>query len=318
MEFRNLEFLNLGFNLGDGDTAFTNCSFISSIRTLQAVRAGGGKHLQLYISGCSFTGFNAEYGAALLASAPTEIMINGTTFSHNTALIPGGAILLAGAGSFSCTGCQFSGNSVDDEGGAILVMGSTPVVLERCTFVGHEAGNRGGAVSSTGGSPLTANSCAFFNNSAADIGGALYAENAPIIVTDGYFDANKATNQGGAVFISSNSMQKIGILSIFNCTRCNMTDNQPVRGGAVFGWIDAAVQLDRCNFQGNRASKDGGAVSLQVSSMVARGCVFTHNTAKAEGGAVHLDSSTAALKIRRSPKTMVRTAVPSARHPFCL
>ena len=115
----------------------------------------------------------------------------------------------------------------------------------------------------------------FTNGKSTGTGGAVHFSSEGT-VTNCNFTGNKAINDGGAIWMSSGSVEN-----------CNFADNQASRyGGAVY--FDETGTVSNCNFSYNTATQRGGAIWMSSGSV--ENCNFTDNKAtgsNSRGGAVH-------------------------------
>ena len=248
----------------------------------------------------STEGVGGSGGAiALLYSAST---VTGGTFSGNTAYF-GGAIQ-QNSGTLTVTGAQFTGNKSVGE-----------------TVTAYSPG--GGALELHNGAETTVTGSTFTANTAM-YGGAIYNDTfknavSTASVTDGVFDANSATLQGGAIYNYANLTVENSVFSgnfvvedeattwdsfggaIANTLNGTLTvtggkfdGNSAVQGGAIatfitYGSEDTAdLTVTNADFAGNEAMY-GGGIYIQTGKADATtvtGGTFTANSASYGGGAI--------------------------------
>ena len=232
--------------------------------------------------------------------------LDGVTFAGNAAVAAGGALYSDGrdGGTTSpvITGTTFTGNTASNNGGALYSIASfegiSLHIITNTTFDGNRA-SRGGALYSRGGrdsevSPQITGST--FTSNTAFRGGALYSRgdagggtSSPVI-TGTTFTGNTASNNGGALYSSSES----GVASpaLTNVTFTNNTASG--NGGALYNNGSTGTSspiIEEATFDGNTASR-GGAVYSAASgnggnaSPQITDALFTNNTASAFGGAM--------------------------------
>lgn len=115
---------------------------------------------------CSFTGNTAGFGAAMVNSGASPIVIN-CLFKDNAASDTGGGIWSATQSNPEVTNCLFIGNAATD-GAAMANYSSSNPTVTNCTFSGNTASIDGGAVSNNSSSPTLSN-CILWGNSPAQI-----------------------------------------------------------------------------------------------------------------------------------------------------
>jgi predicted outer membrane repeat protein len=89
------------------------------------------------IQGCSFTANTApnDVGGAV-SSESSSPSLTGCTFSENTSLFGGGAVYASSSASLTITDCEFTANT-GSQGGAIYTQSCAPTVT-RCSFKEHD------------------------------------------------------------------------------------------------------------------------------------------------------------------------------------
>jgi predicted outer membrane repeat protein len=131
-----------------------------------------------------------------------------------------------------------------------------------------------------------------FRNGAEEHGGAVAAFASPLLVTDCFFQKNRATSGlGGAVlattFLAANNgasepLQSLGLI----LTRCTFEDNlASADGGALHSNQVASLYID-CVFRANSAVL-GAGVSLLHNNHAFSGCRFENNNAAVGGGGLY-------------------------------
>ncbi len=115
------------------------------------VNAGG----ELIINGGSFTNNSASYGGAIYVATGGETIIDDATFSENTATASGGAIRGLG-GTIKVTASTFNNNNAAD-GGAFHVRDNSILNITNSTLSGNSASDNGGGIRATNGSNTTLN-----------------------------------------------------------------------------------------------------------------------------------------------------------------
>jgi predicted outer membrane repeat protein len=208
------------------------------------------------LRGFTFTGGSAEEGGAIWigASSPT---IADCRFVGNAAE-KGGAFYCVPMSRPDIDYCQFVGNSATTYGGGIYFSNSRPTMYE-CTFEGNSAGVNGGAITMKQGTTGWLIDCVFTGNDAQD-GGAIYIGT----LSTWWWEDDFTTTIGFSSF----------------------SENQAVRGGAVFINARCLVELIWCTFTGNQATWGGGlyGVTNDPGRVFVQNCTLCENAAQYGGG----------------------------------
>ena len=182
---------------------------------------------------------------------------------------------------------------LDSDGTSRVFTLNGDVIVRGLTFKdgGSNSGSvRGGAISTN--SDLTVEDSVFLNNKASDEGGAVYVGTDELIIRRSTFTGNSADSSGGAVYANGNI--DLILDSVF-------VDNEAgYDGGAVHTYLyfdddneDGQSGVIGSSFSGNTAGDDGGAVyidrDLREEAVISEN-EFTNNEAGDEGGAVHVGS----------------------------
>lgn len=210
-------------------------------------------------------------GGAIYAER-TSIIVNGGSFTENTAGQNGGAIH-SYIGSLTVDGAIFQKNEAGKNGGAIMAWsdsnsGTIQQVFEvtGSRFEGNSAVAKGGAIAwlemeanEQGEQFLSIENSEFTSNSAAE-GGAIHTDGKTVLSGQNRFDGNKASGHGGAIYISLNSASleiKKGYETAYTSFVKNESGQQ---GGAIYNRGEVSVG-DYTQFLGNKATTAGGAVA---------------------------------------------------------
>jgi predicted outer membrane repeat protein len=135
--------------------------------------------------------------------------------------------------------------------------------------------------------------CTFDGNSASDQGGALYLTSpADIYLSDSVFTDNTAGAEGGAIYFYGNTAGTNAWID-----RCLFAGNSASSGGAVYT-RQGDYEFANCTFSGNLATGQAGAVRTYYDGHPTfTNCTFGGNRA-ANGGAIYSASTTGYLSIR--------------------
>ena len=231
------------------------------------------------VTNCNFTNNkvtgNYSYGGAVYFWDDGTVSNCNFTNNQVTGSYPdgnGGAVYFWGNGNV--TNCNFVNNTASGDGGAIWMFSDT---VENCNFVNNTASNDGGAIWIFSG---TVENCNFTNNKATgnySYGGAIYVGlGSTHIVTNCNFTNNTASEEGGAICISSGTV-----------ANCNFTNNTARDGGAIQFDYDTGT-VTNCNFTDNTAGEWGGAIIFHGEEGTVENCNFTGNNATI-GSAIFYD-----------------------------
>lgn len=250
---------------------------------------------------------NYQYGDDL----PTDLTLDGVTFSDNYAFDEGGAIYLDRGYITSLGGTTFQNNVSDWEGGAVYIGTGSFTVAGATNFANNgyfmnllnyvgDLNEDGGALYINTGNFVVENgaSVTFTSNVADAEGGAVFLNNGSAIINgtatftnNGKLIQNgntlETTNEGGALYIQDGEFYVYGT--------ANFTGNYAVwNGGAVYIDRGNARIFGTANFTSNSTNGDGGAMYLYYQSFFVEGTAnFTGNSAGARGGAIYLSEGSA-------------------------
>ena len=243
--------------------------------------------------------------------AATSISIgSGAKFINNkTESSHGGAIMNFSGGTGATleigANAEFRDNSAEKNGGAISNWSGDITVQNGAVFDGNTAKGNGGAISSyyyndgQAGKVQVGDNAQYTNNEAAQ-GGAIASLGSVVSVgTDAYFESNKATHNGGALFVKSEA-GNAGTASIG--TGAQFMKNEAQVGGAI-SVVDTKNGLnvgDNAVFDGNVSRDQGGAIHNQRAegTKLGNNITFQNNIAKGYGGgAIYQDTDGAATSI---------------------
>lgn len=246
----------------------------------------------------SWGGALYAYSSGNVLETIPNVLINGCTFSNNSAGTGGGAAALSAYESSlniqaNVRDSLFEHNRVTGQGGGgalginVLDHGDISVDIDNSIFLDNRvedlAGyNVGGAISSSNNSGRIKIKRSLFEANFAGSGGAVYLFNGEI--DDSTFCTNSVINAGGAIF--SRSDQFLGSTSIRRSTFCNNTVSTldaSMTGGGAIAAPGGFLTVERSTLVGNTAFR-GGAISVGSGDLI-----LTSNTMEAPaqaGGAL--------------------------------
>jgi predicted outer membrane repeat protein len=251
------------------------------------------------LTSCTFSGNRASgegggfYGGGTCCPRFTDCL-----FSENSAGSGGGGVLSADYLLQNVwprlTRCHFSDNRAE-RGGALTTRPHAFVILEECSFTRNSAAQgsqAGGAIFTT--SSLAFDACTFTQNR-AHRGGAIYAGGGGgFDAWDSLFEANWATDDGGAIYLDGSSAS-------FRESSFMLNSAPNGTGGAVCCYQRACLHLTECLCTENLAATGGVMSSLYWSNTSLTSCTLALNSATScarAGAALHVDCYSSARVVR--------------------
>ncbi len=222
----------------------------------------------LKLTDCVFSGNHALNGAGgAIYNADTPLFIKNTKFIKNEATETGGAIATGGSAGLLVEGTAnapavFEENK-GSKGGAIAAMGNDiPIVLKYVNFTKNTASVEGGALYLSGGGnncSLSVSWAKFTENEAFGLGGKGLGGAVQLSTWDASsfgdceFKDNKASHEGGAVFVKNKSLA---------FSSCTFLGNTATIGNVV-------------SYVGNFNAQIGGLNWLRISDVNCTGFELT-------------------------------------------
>jgi hypothetical protein len=208
-------------------------------------------------------GYGKSVGGGALYVNSSVVSVTDSTFTHNTAPVPGWSVL---------------NDAVSSYGGAVLLYNASPT-FTRVTISGGSAVLGGGAYASYGSSPAFTD-VTFAENSALDSGGGLlsYNQSSPTLRRVLFKDNTAGTNnvQGKPVCLANPG----------DPSKCGGDSG----GGGMYNAYQSSPTLEGVTFVGNSGGVGGAIYNDDHSNPVLRGVTITQNTAL--GTDVNVDKST--------------------------
>ena len=205
----------------------------------------------------------------MIMSLGGDIFINSSIFSHNRAMLSGGAIF-AYDSSVHITGSIFSNNSVMHNGGVLYAYESS-ISASLSSFMDNLVQFNGGVIYTRNSSFNFFNST-FSNNTAQVNGGVIYIDNVAFlhtIIINCTFSANFAQHFGGVVRTNM-------AVATFFITGSKFFDNLANIGGVIV--TEESFHIESSTFSNNMAMISGG-VTASYGSFYFTDCVFSKNVA---------------------------------------
>ena len=257
------------------------CTFINN--TARSGSGGAisqpiGENTNALIDECVFSGNQASFCGALDVIQAT---IMSTTFSHNKATTGtrssntwktrGGGAICVRDSTTSLLSSTFSHNVAEESSGGVLNTFSG-VWVEGSTFDNNRAGLDGGVILHHTAN-LTITQSNFTNNIADGFGGVMHGIS---VYADRINSYNNAAQSGGSLYISREA-----IISESDFVNNRATDD----GGAVYLSVcnfcdNAAASISWSSFVNNAASQGvGGAIFITRHNVSLTGNIFSYNSA---------------------------------------
>jgi predicted outer membrane repeat protein len=231
------------------------------------------KDMEFYKS-VSMTGNQAKEGGALRIERTTLSFEGSVSFDANKSTGNGGAIYSLDSyfKSGLNASVQFTNNVSSNSGGALYINRSSYIFNNSNTqFVGNISRNMGGAIYFVGNSWAEFNGDVFHSSAnVSEKGGAIYidGEGSEIVFNNSQytlFDSNRATRSGlgGAIYATNKAVVT------FNSTSTYFQNNKASNyGGAVYVTKNATVNLVNANFIANTAENEGGGIYVDNGGVV--------------------------------------------------
>jgi len=276
-------FKNAGW--GRLPTTITGTTFKDNI----AEWGGGGVFIwrtPLTISDSRFSGNQAgDYGGGLgyQNDSNETVLVTGTTFDNNIALLDGGAIHFSGE-LMTVNGSTIRNNTADNGAGIhngpaddtkYIIRADTTLTLTSSTLQENVTTGYGGGVFNEG--VMACGESTFIGNDSAAQGGGIH-NTGEMEVLGCAFDKNTTGLDGGGI---SNE-------NIADIEGSHFNNNTATRGGGLSS-RDADAEINQSTFTGNSAKVQGGAIfnlgaAPGSSQMDILGCEITDNSAPLGGG----------------------------------
>ena len=208
------------------------------------------------LNGCTFSGNTAAaaYGGAIF-NLPGGMTISSGTIEDNSADRAGG---IYNAGTLTLNTSTLAGNSCADKGGALFNESGRTVVFNGCTLTGNTTAHYGGAIFNSQGSTATITGGTIENNSAYQ-GGGIYNDGT-LPVTTSTLAGNSSASGGGGLFNELGGTVTI-TASVFEL---NVALAHSYGGGGIYS--RAALEALDCTFTQNRANASEEPLQLRTRS----------------------------------------------------
>ena len=218
------------------------------------------------------------FGAGLYLQDHAVLDVTGGTISGcsiSTTGYSGGGLYAENGSAITLT--SMSIDSCEASYGGAIALDASSATLDSVSFSGNVAGERGGAVYLESAAELSCDGCSFDANE-SDLGAAVAVdESSTFSDTDGIYENNVASSEGGAVWLRSPA----------TFDGSEFADNVASDGGAIYAYgISDVLEILDATFTRNDAVGDGGAILVDDDGELdVQGALFEENTAT-NGGAI--------------------------------
>lgn len=285
----------------EGGSSFTidNCTFENNTTTGYGGTAVYNFKTDCEVLNCSFTGNTAPNAAAMYNGA-AKVLVKGCLFENGEATFGGALSNFSEGGEVTLEETTFSNNSAVTSGGAVINGFLAALFVKNCTFESNTA-NFGGAIFNQNDSTaLTVEGTLFNNNNADTRGGAIHVSSGITTnISTSVFSTNTA-NFGGAVAVEEDSLD----LGILNMDRCEFRENLAFTQAAALNVDNVDATLTNCLFALNQnfGPNPGGAISNngaggKTSRIHAVNCTFADNTATSGSGIAQYEDATGSAEL---------------------
>ena len=278
------------------DTHFTDSLFDDN----ETLTAGGGaihttNSSKLTLDRCTFTNNRTNKtndGGAIRLWRSTEAVFNDCTFEGNSAG-RGGAVSVLKDCKLELNGGTFTKNTAVKTGGALLALhhhqnediAQPEITINGTTFTYNTSKTTGGAIQIQDGI-LVMNSGKVSNNESPAGGGigieaTADAKTQAIFKFNGGSVVNNHAKNGGGLMIRNNSV-------LYHYNGYVGYNTSEVTGGGAFLLGGATAYLYGGMYQGNFCEDCGGAINSSASKVYLYGTTITENKAEARGGGLRM------------------------------
>jgi predicted outer membrane repeat protein len=292
-----------------------NCTIKNNKIPNQSGGAIYNKQGYLLVNKCDIS-YNTATIAGAIYTYYGSTIIKDSSLNYNRATNGAGGALVNNKGSLTLSNNKFGNNKATPGFGGVVYNFLGKLKVTDTQFTNNTSPKGGGAVytqDNVGDMYFTGNT--FTNNSAySGRGGALYHCHGTLIMSGNVFSGNKASINGGAIYIDSTQHPSVsyskmymdnttftsnqsnnyagaiynnGTLTVTSCTFTNNTAST-ISGGAITN-AEGVLKVTKSTFTGNRAPNHyGGGVYNYHGKATVTYCKFTSNSAY-KGGAIYND-----------------------------
>jgi predicted outer membrane repeat protein len=195
-------------------------------------------------------------------------------------------------------GCRFINNRARLGGGIHSKAAERPITIKDTVFEGNIAEEYGGAVHFENDAYAVTLTGIEARNNQAKIGGAIATNNARLELSDSVFSGNRASEKGGALYLSGyEEALKDELITVpvevttneeepklVKLRRVRMENNSARQGGAVFATERTRLDMANLIVVGNTAEERGGGMSCISANGTVSNAVITDNKAPSAAG----------------------------------
>jgi len=249
---------------------------------------GGGAYVQkgsrfeLVSSDVLFNSTSLGFGGGISGYyTDTEIIIQDSQVSTNTAASKGGGLAFSTAVSVTIDNTYIYGNDLTsgfiEQGGGISAEQDVNLNVVRSFIYSNSAGTNGGGIYLSE-SRLDANRVANFVNTAGNYGGGIYALDSHVNLSSNLIVSNEADEDGGGIYATGTSTEND--LQIVDSMLQENISNLSSGGGIYFE--NGRLNVERSMFYFNWSKKDGGGLyaigGCDPADVTLTNNVFSENT----------------------------------------
>ncbi|MCK9995476.1 MAG: hypothetical protein KAH56_04255 [Candidatus Krumholzibacteria bacterium] len=234
---------------------------------------------KIFFDGNLSEGFGGAIRIDAESTAPADVGFFDCEFSGNQSW--GGGAINGMYWVGSVNNCLFDANSATS-GGAISSSSRCPTI-SHSTFIGNTATSYGGAILYNNGNSSIMEDCILKNNTAV-YGGGIHMLGGNHEITSTWFEANIATDTGGAVdYMTSASDKDVTV------TGCTFLNNAASSYGSVMNFdIDVNLQVTTSTFHGNTTVDPDPTTASQIHMDRGNAGVTTSTISGGIGGPLFL------------------------------
>jgi len=249
----------------------------------------------LTLDSLRFINGNYSYGGAIKFKG-FHLNVSNSIFSNNTSTNGGAIASSESYGVVRINNCSFSLNSAINGLGGSLYSGGEVIVIDS-DFSNSEA-KKGGAIFSA--RKMSIENCTFNDNTATEEGGAVSLSSntstyySPFLVTNSTFDNNSA-DFGGAIYTYFYNTEVDLIID-----QSTFDNNHSVwSGGAILAssyWYKSSIDINNSQITNNTSDNAGAGIHCQTvyknATIIADSCLVDSNVADGIGGGISILTST--------------------------
>ena len=269
--------LNIGDAVGDEDASLTGDLDITHNLTIEGAGADAGTKITAIAN-------PGNQMRVLDAHAGIEFNLSGLTISGGVIDDFGAGLRVSGSVA-TLTDVHVEGNeSASGNGGGIYVdnYGTAGITITDSTISGNSAWLDGGGLMINAGPLSTLNNVNFIDNEAIVNGGGLHVDS-NVLITDSYFNLNRAVD-GAGLYVGTQA-SVTAIHTDFD------TNNAFTNGGGVYVRGTFTLQ-ENSTLTGNTSKNYGGGAYVEGEMLVSESTINSNTASQNNGGGIHTNAAT--------------------------